>query len=405
MSLLRDRKGWGSVLRGLFSAVPLFFLILFIWSMTIEQHDKEVIERYNKEVSLAQRQLRKSRSPPRQKNNVQKCDTCGRECRPPGTEKLPKGILAKTSNLEARPLWGRPEKINASRSLFAAAVGIKQKENVDKMVQKFLESNSVVMLFHYDGVVEGWNEFQWSRSVMHISVDNQTKWWFAKRFLHPDVVADYDYVFLWDEDLGVDNFHPDRYLSIVKDEGLQISQPALEVGPSELHHLITARWKKSTVHRRVYKLDGKGVQCNDNSSSPPCTGWIEVMAPVFSAAAWRCVWYMIQNDLIHAWGLDMRLGYCAQGDRMKTIGIIDAEYVVHYGLPTLGEPEKAGGEGRQSQAQPNSINRRLEVRRQSYNEYKLFKRRWSKAVEMDQSWIDPYPNDELNHSSLWPPLM
>lgn len=22
--------------------------------------------------------------------------------------------------------------------------------------------------------------------------------------------------------------------------------------------------------------------------------WIEVMAPVFSKAAWRCVWYMIQ---------------------------------------------------------------------------------------------------------------
>ena len=37
-----------------------------------------------------------------------------------------------------------------------------------------------------------------------------------------------------------------------------------------------------------------------------------MMAPVFSRAAWRCVWYMIQNDLIHDWGLDMQLGYCAQ---------------------------------------------------------------------------------------------
>lgn len=32
--------------------------------------------------------------------------------------------------------------------------------------------------------------------------------WFAKRFLHPDIVEEYDYVFLWDEDLGVDNFDP-----------------------------------------------------------------------------------------------------------------------------------------------------------------------------------------------------
>lgn len=35
--------------------------------------------------------------------------------------------------------------------------------------------------------------------------------WFAKRFLHPDVVSIYDYIFLWDEDLGVENFHPGRY--------------------------------------------------------------------------------------------------------------------------------------------------------------------------------------------------
>jgi Protein of unknown function (DUF707) len=36
--------------------------------------------------------------------------------------------------------------------------------------------------------------------------------WFAKRFLHPDVVSAYDHIFLWDEDLGVDNFNPRRYL-------------------------------------------------------------------------------------------------------------------------------------------------------------------------------------------------
>lgn len=61
-----------------------------------------------------------------------------------------------------------------------------------------------------------------------------------------------------------------------------------------------------------------------------------MMAPAFSRVAWRCVWYMIQNDLIHAWGLDMQLGYCAQGDRSKNVGVMDYEYIVHYGQPTLG---------------------------------------------------------------------
>jgi len=39
--------------------------------------------------------------------------------------------------------------------------------------------------------------------------------WFAKRFLHPDIVAEYGYIFLWDEDLGVEHFHPDRYVQFI----------------------------------------------------------------------------------------------------------------------------------------------------------------------------------------------
>jgi hypothetical protein len=136
--------------------------------------------------------------------------------------------------------------------------------------------------------------------------------WFAKRFLHPDIVAEYGYIFLWDEDLGVESFSPQRYISIVQSEGLEISQPALDPAKSvELHHQITARGRK-IVHRRIYKHGESGKGCDGSSTAPPCTGWIEMMAPVFSRAAWRCVWYMIQNDLIHAWGLDMQLGYCAQ---------------------------------------------------------------------------------------------
>lgn len=105
------------------------------------------------------------------------------------------------------------------------------------------------MLFHYDGNVDGWRTFEWSNSVIHISALNQTKWysfylhlrrscfsletscvwtktiltfseccennrWFAKRFLHPDIVAEYSYIFLWDEDLGVEKFNPNRYVKV-----------------------------------------------------------------------------------------------------------------------------------------------------------------------------------------------
>ncbi|XP_039019200.1 uncharacterized protein LOC120150628 [Hibiscus syriacus] len=267
-----------------------------------------------------------------------KSDTCQIQCRPPGSEALPQGIVVKTSNLQMQPLWhngvnnANPE---PSSNLLAIAVGIKQKEIVDRIVKKFPARDFVVMLFHYDGIVDEWKYFEWSDRAIHVSAMNQTKWWFAKRFLHPDIVAQYKYIFLWDEDLGVDNFDPIHYLSIVEDEGLEISQPALDPVKSEVHHQITARQRNSRVHRRIYKFKGSG-RCDGRSTAPPCIGWVEMMAPVFSRAAWRCVWYMIQNDLIHAWGLDMQLGYCVQGDRMKNVGVVDAQYVVHFGLPTLG---------------------------------------------------------------------
>ncbi|KAH8480652.1 hypothetical protein H0E87_030787 [Populus deltoides] len=261
-----------------------------------------------------------------------KFSNCKNQCRPPGSESLPEGIVSKTSNFQMRPLWGFPKNDeNSSINLLAVAVGITQRDLVNKMVKKFLSSNFSVMLFHYDGIVDEWRDFEWNDRVIHVSARNQTKWWFAKRFLHPDIVAACNYIFLWDEDLGVENFNPKQYVSIVKSEGLHISQPALDY-KSLVHQQITVRASKSGVHRRTYK---PGI-CDGNSTAPPCTGWVEMMAPVFSRAAWRCVWYMIQNDLIHAWGLDYQLGYCSQGDRTKNIGIVDAEYIVHYGHPTLG---------------------------------------------------------------------
>lgn len=35
--------------------------------------------------------------------------------------------------------------------------------------------------------------------------------WFAKRFLHPDIVAPFEYIFIWDEDLGVEHFNAEKY--------------------------------------------------------------------------------------------------------------------------------------------------------------------------------------------------
>ncbi|XP_073023446.1 uncharacterized protein [Primulina eburnea] len=335
-------------------------------------------------------------------------EKCKAKCRPLGSETLPEGIVSSTSNLETHPLWGPVSddtKPTPTRSLLAIAVGIKQKHLVNQIVKKFLENNFVVILFHYDGIVDEWNE-EWGGRVLHVSAMNQTKWWFAKRFLHPDIVAEYEYIFLWDEDLGVENFHPGRYISIIKEEGLEISQPALDPRKSEVHHHITARRRDSKVHRRYYKFAGGG-KCYNNSTAPPCVGWVEMMAPVISRAAWRCAWYMIQNDLIHAWGLDMKLGYCAQGDRTVKVGVVDKEYIIHFGLPTLGglsDKNKTSTElynqsspsknlsdtGSVASSVKDNIDNRYAVRLRSYREMRTFRTRWDNAVKEDACWINPF---------------
>ncbi|XP_042471255.1 uncharacterized protein LOC122053317 [Zingiber officinale] len=317
-------------------------------------------------------------------------DSCKSPCKSSGAESLPKGIISRISDMEMVPLWGAPEEkkdISSQKSLLAMAVGIKQKQTVDQIVMKFALSNYTIMLFHYDGIVDKWKDLQWSDSVLHVSAINQTKWWFAKRFLHPDIVAPYKYIFLWDEDLGVENFHPESYLTIVEKEGLEISQPALDpTKSSRVHHRITARQSHGDVHRRIFKFNGGG-RCYRNSTAPPCTGWIEMMAPVFSRAAWRCVWHMIQGDLIHAWGLDLKLGYCVKGDRIKNIGVVDSEYIVHKAFPTLG-----GFDEQKKSPHKPTANDRFAVRLRSSIELEIFKTRWQEAVTEDNCWTDPYPD-------------
>uniref|UniRef100_A0A0D6R0X9 Lysine ketoglutarate reductase trans-splicing-like protein n=1 Tax=Araucaria cunninghamii TaxID=56994 RepID=A0A0D6R0X9_ARACU len=320
-----------------------------------------------------------------------------------GVESLPRGIVQETSDLELKPLWSKRKDIRKQqKSLLAMTVGIKQKTNVNRIVQKFLSENFTIILFHYDGNLDGWNDLQWSNKAIHVVAQNQTKWWFAKRFLHPAIVSIYDYIFIWDEDLGVENFHPGRYLKIMKAEGLEISQPALDPNSTEIHHKLTIRNRTRRVHRRTNNSRWSS-NCSAISIEPPCAGWVEGMVPVFTRSAWQCTWHLIQNDLIHGWGMDMKLGYCAKGDRTKNIGVIDSEYVFHQGIQTLGGPSANKSSVAVAPAQrsgtkatsdtrhdPRYHDPRSEIRRQSSAELEIFRRRWERAVQEDKSWVDPF---------------
>ncbi|XP_025817691.1 uncharacterized protein LOC112894260 isoform X1 [Panicum hallii] len=373
------------------AALIFFFVLIFFAGAIVTLDHKEnlsILQLHPRE-AFATEEIRPPATSALRAEPTEEPNLCENQCRPSGSEALPRGIVQDKSNFQMESLGGNPgrkEAVRSSKSLLAIPVGIKQKSGVDKFVSKFPAANFIVMLFHYDGVVDGWRDLKWSDRAIHVAVRDQTKWWFAKRFLHPDLVAEYEYIFLWDEDIEVDSFDPLKYLRIVRREGLEISQPALD-RRSQIHHPLTARARNVDVHRRFYKTSGHG-RCYGNSTGPPCTGWVEMMVPVFSRAAWRCAWHMIQNDLIYAWGMDYKLGYCAQGDRRRNVGVVDSQYVLHRGIPTLGD----GGKAQVSASTSASATDRLAVRQRSYTELKLFNRRWKEAVAEDGCWTDPYPN-------------
>jgi hypothetical protein len=124
--------------------------------------------------------------------------------------------------------------------LVTLTVGYTEKDNINATVHKLSDKFDIV-LFHYDGRTTEWEEFEWSKKVVHVSAKKQTKWWFAKRFMHPSIVAPYEYIFLWDEDLGVDNFTAEEYVKVAKKNGLEISQPGLDSTRGKKTYEVTVR--------------------------------------------------------------------------------------------------------------------------------------------------------------------
>ncbi|XP_051215330.1 uncharacterized protein [Lolium perenne] len=283
---------------------------------------------------------------------------------------LPRGIVEPYSDMELKPLW-LTKSVQSQRStqnercLIAIPAGINQKKSVDAIMKKFLPENFTAILFHYDGKVNEWNDLPWSKSVIHVAASNQTKW----------------------------------YLNIVKSEKLVISQPGLDPKLSEIHHPITVRKKAGSFHR----VSRANKECS--REGPPCSGWVEGMAPVFSKSAWQCAWHLIQNDLVHGWGIDYKFGYCAQGDRTKNIGIVDSEFVVHRGVQTLGGSamtkntraknskalrQKTAQGQQQTRVRAAGLDMRTKVRRKSRVELRDFQKRWERATREDRTWVDPF---------------
>jgi hypothetical protein len=73
------------------------------------------------------------------------------------------------------------------------------------------------------------------------------------------------------------------------------------------------------------------------------------------------------------------------------VGIVDSEYVLHRGIPTLGDVGGGGGGKTARASSASTAADRYAVRLRSYTELQIFNRRWKQAVAKDECWTDPYP--------------
>ncbi|KAI9136177.1 hypothetical protein BKA69DRAFT_1042759 [Paraphysoderma sedebokerense] len=163
--------------------------------------------------------------------------------------------------------------------LVVMSVGQKAKPRVDKLVRKFGTAKFSFMLFHWDNAT--WDEFSWYKDIVSARAIGQTKFWFAKRFLTPDIVQAYDYIWLWDDDVELEeNFDPLGFTDVLKQYNIHIAQPSLLAGD---HHVVT-RQQTAGIGR--------------------FTNFVEIMFPIFSSSAWMCVWSLIPFDVKSAWGVD-----------------------------------------------------------------------------------------------------
>ncbi|CAL5436069.1 unnamed protein product [Camellia sinensis] len=253
---------------------------------------------------------------------------------PRGAESLPPAIVVSQSDFYLRRLWGEPSEIGTAglaacgfnwliivgdkqdltmkpKYLVTFTVGLDQRNNIDAAIKKMAGQANGINLSGQRGP---------SMSV-----------WYAKRFLHPDIIAAYEYIFIWDEDLGVEHFNGDKYIQLVKKHGLDISQPGLEPN-NGLTWQMTKRRGDREVHKNTEEKPG---WCGD-PHLPPCAAICGDYGPcVFSGSMALCLAYDSGNDLVHGWGLDFALRRCVEPAHEK-IGVVDSQWVVHQVIPSLG---------------------------------------------------------------------
>lgn len=213
------------------------------------------------------------------------------------------------------------------RILFSSPVGKNAVELLPRVLEQFSKAGADVFLMQYDDgeelhdIVRGEDVGEGKRQLYEDTVetplllsikDRGYKWQLAMRHLHPDVVAKYDYIFLWDDDLAVGDFDAQRFVKIMAKNFLTMAQPSI-TSPHDIAHGITQCRELTSLlsdeNGERYDVVGR------------MTNFVEVMAPVFSREGWREFYsYLVPEN---------KSGYGYDYIPLARKGIIDVMPVVH----------------------------------------------------------------------------
>lgn len=154
--------------------------------------------------------------------------------------------------------------------LYFSAVGYYGLKLLPDILTKFQGADKVFI--NYEGAIN------------HIpsTVDTGNKWQLAKKHLHPDAVKEYDYIFIWDDDLKIEAFDLNEYIAACERNQLSISQPSLSWASYFSHHItLTHPYPVGRI-----------------------TDFVEIMCPVYSRAGWAQFYPFLDDDNPVGWGYD-----------------------------------------------------------------------------------------------------
>ena len=187
------------------------------------------------------------------------------------------------------------------KSLFVCPAGKIGKEFVQRTVARFGHDNFDILLLVYDGTPFDEAGFA-GCTVIH---DELPLFWRLRRYVTPELSLDYEFIFIWMDDIDVLEFDPQSFLHVLRKYSIEVGHPAL-ASDSVICHPVMER-HPTDVGRY--------------------TDFAEPLAWTIRADLWGRFWELIEPDRNPwGWGYD-EVAYAVC--RFRKTAIIDSEVVRH----------------------------------------------------------------------------